>query len=128
MRSKILLAGQNEIAQLALGIEDLEQYRDHADATLDLYETKRQNVLLEAELCELGEASRVLTDVKARLEDMARKEAEHKAREKRAYIERVIAGIVSELAEPKMQDRLLQRTLLDLEKIPTSVFKSAESI
>lgn len=95
----------------------MEGFRDHTDVTSSFYATRRENILLEAELTELQDQHRFVTSIKQRLDEIVRREKERVAEEKRAHIEALIQGINQALKDPKMQETILKKCLSDLEKM-----------
>lgn len=118
MKTKLTASRVTEMDNIKLEIGELEQFRDFSEITADLYQTKRENVILEAQLGELMEQNNFLASTKAKLDEAVRKETEKKLAEKRALVEAIKAGVLKELAEPKLQDRILKQALIDLQKIP----------
>jgi len=113
-----VIAGQTEIANVEATIDNLKGFLDHTEATFDFYETKRENLLLEAELAEIEETNKFLLSIKTRLDEVVRRETEKQATEKRQLVERLIRGVMEELKDSKIQDTIMKNCLLSLEKIP----------
>lgn len=99
-------------------ITELEQLRDFAAITAEIFETKRENVVLEAQLGELVERQRFLQGVKGQLDEAVRRATEKREAERRAFVESVMAGVMTALKEPKLQERILQKCISDLRSIP----------
>ncbi|PJF18236.1 hypothetical protein PSACC_01936 [Paramicrosporidium saccamoebae] len=101
-----------------LEITELETLRDLPAIAVGLFETKRENVVLEAELAELLERNKLLGEVKVKLDDAVRKAGEKKIAERRALVDSIMAGVMTELKESKLQGRILKQALADLERVP----------
>ena len=95
----------------------MEGFRDHTDVTDAFYATRRENLLLEAELNELKEQHRFSTSIKQQLDDLVRKERERAKEERRIKVEALIDGINAALKEPKMQEAILKKCMNNLEKM-----------
>ena len=117
IREKWLASSIAEKERIANSIGELEGFRDHTDVTSSFYATRRENILLEAELAELQEQHRFTSSIKQRLDEIVRKEKERVAEEKRAHVEALIQGINQALKDPKMQETILKKCLSDLEKM-----------
>lgn len=104
-------------------IVQLEQLRDFAAVTEALFVTQRENILLEAQLAELVERQTFLSGLKARLEEAVRRAEEKAAQEKRAYIDAIMAGVMKELQNPKLQETILKKSLVDLENMSPKAFQ-----
>jgi small-conductance mechanosensitive channel len=103
---------------ISLEITELETLRDLPEIAVGLFETKRENVMLEAELAELVERNKLLSEAKSKLDDAVRRAGEKKVAERRALVDSIMAGVMTELKESKLQDRILKQALADLERIP----------
>lgn len=108
------MALENEIATL-------EQFRDNTNIMDAIFETRRENVLLEAELAETQQSLTFLSDMKHRLDDHVRREKERLAAEKKEKGEALLRGLLEELKKPAVQQAILQKCLVDLRKIPNTV-------
>lgn len=118
---KLAESGKVQISNIKEVISALEGYRDHMDATIEFQAIKRDNLLLEAELALLAQTTQHLQATKAKLDEMVRGETERRAAERREMIERLIAGVMAELKDPKIQEKILQKSLGDLEAIPVQI-------
>jgi ATP-dependent protease HslVU (ClpYQ) ATPase subunit len=108
-----------EIGSIGKEIQSLEELRDFAAITADLYETKRENAVLDAQLSEVLERQRFLASVKSKLDEAVRKSIERQAAERKAMIDAIMAGVMTELEDVKLQDRILKKCLFDLENVPS---------
>lgn len=106
-----------EKERISHSIAEMENYRDHTDVTASFYATRRENIVLEAELAELHEQHRFLSSLKQRLDEAVRKEKERATEERRIKVEALIAGINAALQDPKMQETILKKCIADLEKM-----------
>lgn len=102
-------------------ISEMENYRDHTDVTASFYATRRENIVLEAELAELQEEHRFLSALKQRLDEAVRRQKERATEERRVKVEALIAGINAALKDPKMQETILKKCITDLEKMEARV-------
>lgn len=116
----MVAASKSEIEGLTQEIESLFQFQDHTDVTLGIYEMKKANILLEAELAELTSRNSFLAEQKSKLEEMIRKELDKIAQEKKERSDRIIAAIKEKLTDDKLQSSLIQKSLEFLSKIPSS--------
>lgn len=107
----------NEMNGIQMEITEMEQLRDFAAVTSEVFATKRENVILEAQLAELQERQKVLSSIKGRLDEAVRLSTERAAREKREHKEALLRGILERLKDPKMQDLIFKKSLEDLEKV-----------
>lgn len=98
--------------------EELEGFRDHSAVTEEHYATLRENVQLQAQLDELVARNQFLLSVKGKLDEAMRREGEKQAAERKAKAEALIASLNAALNEPKMQEAILKKCLVDLEKMP----------
>lgn len=117
MREKWLSSSNAEKERIFNTISEMENYRDHTDVTASFYSTRRENIILEAELSELQEEHRFRSSLKQRLDEAVRKEKERAREERRIKVEALIAGINSALKDPKMQETILKKCITDLEKM-----------
>lgn len=118
VRTKMMSSRQLEMKGLEEEIADLEQFRDFPAVTQDLLKTRQENIILEAEYAELVERTKFLTQIKMQLDDAVRKYAEKKALERRQKIDAIMAGVLTELKDPKLQNAILQQCLEDLKNLP----------
>lgn len=121
--AKVAQSRTKEIATVDHEIVQLEQLRDSAAVTEALFVTQRENVLLEAQLAEVTERQSFFSSIKSRLDDAVRKAEEKAAREKQEYIEAIMSGVIKELKDPKLQDKILKKCLADLEHIPSQALQ-----
>lgn len=92
--------------------------RDFSAVTAEIFETKKDNLVLEAQLNELMERQKFLQALKAQLDEAVRKASEKKEAERRAFVQSIMAGVMNALKEPKLQDRILQKCVSDLKSMP----------
>lgn len=108
---------QQQIKKMENRIAEREQYSDYADIVSDLFEIRQENVVLAARLEKLVERNRIFASVKATLDESVRSIRETNAIERQKLIEAIMAGVMNELKEPKLQSDILDRCLVDLERI-----------
>lgn len=115
----MLASRRTQLNTISMEISELEQFHDYAEATSELFQTKRDNILLEAELHELVERNKFLSAIKTKLDDAVREVAKKKHEERAALIQSIMAGVMNELKDKKLQDAIVTRCLVDLERIPS---------
>lgn len=98
-------------------ISELESYRDHTEVTESYYATCLENIQLQAKYDSLLARNQFLAGIKTKLDDAVRKETERVALEKKAKAEALISALNAALKEPKMQEAVLAKCLIDLEKL-----------
>ena len=118
LREKWLASSITEKEKLVKMIEELEGFRDHSAVTEAHYATLRENIQLQAELDAVLAKNQFLMSVKCKLDEAMRREAEKQAAERKAKAETLIASLNAALKEPKMQEAILKKCLVDLEKMP----------
>lgn len=121
MRSKIQAAAKEELVTLEKEIASLEEYRDNTVVVDSYFETRRENIILEAELDEANQQSVFFSSIKSKLDERVRAENERIAAEKKAKAEALMFGLLEELKKPKVQESILKKCLLDLGKIKVPV-------
>ena len=114
----MMVSRTTEIGTLGKEIETLNELRDFAAVTSDVYDTKRENVVLEAQLAELEERHKFLAGLKSKLDETVRKAAEKQAAERKAMVEAIMAGVMEAIDEPALQDRILKKCVADFERLP----------
>lgn len=117
MREKWLASSVAEKEKIINSISEMESFSDHTDVTSSFYTTRHENILLEAELSSLKDQNRFLSAIKQRLDETVRKEKEREKEEKRARVQALIEGINLALKDPKMQENILKKCIVDLEKM-----------
>ena len=117
MRSKIQAAAKEELVVLEKEISALEEYRDNTAVVDSYFETRRENIILEAELAEANQQSAFFSSIKAKLDERVRAENERIAAEKKARAEALLLGLMEELKKPKVQETILKKCIADLGKI-----------
>ena len=98
-------------------IAELESFRDLSAVTESFFATRRENLQLQAELDALLARNTFASGIKAKLDEAVRRETERIKAEKRSKAESLIAGLNAALKEPKMQEAILKKCLVDLEKM-----------
>lgn len=110
-----------EKEKVTRSIDEMSGFRDHSDVTASFYATRRENIILQAELDELLARNRFLSSIKQRLDDQVRKEKERAAAERKAHMDALLAGIDLALQDPKTQDAILKKCINDLEKMESKI-------
>ncbi len=106
-----------ELEALEKEIVMLEDFKDNREVTEAFFEIRRENIQLEAQLSELQQSLSHLTGVKAKLDDLVRKETERIANEKKMRAEALMKALIEEIKKPKTQEALLKKALSDLSKV-----------
>lgn len=119
MRSKIQAAAKEELIAMEKEIASLEEYRDNTAVVDSYFETRRENIILEAELAEANQQSVFFSSIKAKLDERVRAENERIAAEKKARAEALFFNLLEELKKPKVQETILKKCIGDLGKIKT---------
>lgn len=117
MRERWMNSSVAEKKRIINSISEMENFRDHTDVTSSFYATRRENIILQAELSELQGKHRFISSIKQRLDELVKREKERAAEERKARVEALIEGINSALKDPKMQDVILKKCISDLEKM-----------
>lgn len=120
MRAKIVHASKQELVHLEQEIAILEQYRDNTAVVQSHFDTKAENIVLEAQLAEAQQQSVFFADIKTRLDERLRAENERLAEEKRQKSEALLRGLLEELKKPKVQDSIMKKCIVDLGKVKAS--------
>jgi len=120
-RLKLSASRENEMRQTDGEIGQLEELRDFAKVTAELFQIKSENLVLEAQLKELDERNTFLTGVRGQLEEAVRKAAEKRVAEKMALVEAIKEGVLKELQDPRMQERIMEKYIADLQSMPLNV-------
>lgn len=110
-------AAKDELVQLENEIAMLEEFKDNAAVVDAFFDTRRDNILLEAELAQVQQNLDFMTSIKSKLDDKVRKENERLATEKRVRAEALFKGLLEELKKPKIQEAILKKCLNDLGKM-----------
>lgn len=95
----------------------LEEFKDNAAVVEAFFETRRENIVLEAELSELQQTYTNLSSIKSRLNERVRRENERLAEEKRVRAEALMKGLLEELKKPKIQEAILKKCIADIGKV-----------
>jgi hypothetical protein len=103
-------------------IDELESFRDHTAVTESFYATQLENVHLQARHDALLAKNQFLLGIKMKLDDAVRKENERVAGERKAKAETLIAALNAALKEPKIQEAILKKCLVDLDKLEARTF------
>ena len=107
-----------EISELEGEIGQLEDLRDYGGITEAILQTKTENVLLEVQLAGLVEKNKLLSTIKMKLDEAVRRAHEKEIAERRALVDAIMAGVMKELQETKLQDRIMKKSIAELERIP----------
>lgn len=116
-RLKLSASREKEMKQTDEEIGQLEELRDFAQVTAELFQIKSENLVLEAQLKELCERNKFLTGIRQQLEEAVRKAAEKRVAEKKALVRAIKEGVLKELQDPRMQERILGKYIIDLQHV-----------
>lgn len=117
VRTRLSASRSHQLQDATVEIEKLEDLRDFALVNESLLQTKSENVVLEAQLAELQERSKFLAGIKTQLDERVRRASEERIAQRRALVDAIMAGVMKELKDPKMQERILKKSIMDLQKV-----------
>lgn len=98
-------------------IDSVSDLKDVVDTTKVLFEVSKETVELEAQAFELKQKVDLATEAKSVLDSWVRYEASVRQLEQQQLASSVIAKVEKELANPKFQDKVLQESVAEIEKI-----------
>ncbi|OZJ04154.1 hypothetical protein BZG36_03122 [Bifiguratus adelaidae] len=98
-------------------IDQVGEMKDIVKTTKDLFALSKETARLEAEAFELKQKIAVASEVKSVLDSWVRYEASVREREQRKLADQVIAKIMGELEDPKVQKQILDQAVSDVERI-----------
>lgn len=98
-------------------IESVSELQNVSDTTKVLFDVSKETVELEAKAFELKQQVELATEAKSVLDSWVRYEASVRQLQQQQLAEAVISKVNSELANPKFQDKVLQQSVADVEKL-----------
>lgn len=110
------LRNSKEEAQQNLTI--LESFRDNLDVNAALFDVKKKNIKLEADIFSLTQSVQFLADIKSKLHELVAKEKQKKEAERREFLKSVNQELHRMLQKPDVQDQIMQQSLKNLETLP----------
>lgn len=117
VRARLAASRSHQLKDATMEIDKLEDLRDFALINESLLQTKSENVVLEAQLAELQERSKFLAGIKTQLDERVRRASEERVAQRRALVDAIMAGVMKELKDPTMQERILKKSIVDLQKV-----------
>jgi F-type H+-transporting ATPase subunit b len=121
IRAKWLASSISEKDSLAERLADMQLFRDAPAVAAAHFATCQENLTMQAELDSLLATQKFIQAVQFKLDDAVRKEREKAAQERRARVEALVVGVQEALKDPKVQDAILKKCLVDLERMEAKV-------
>lgn len=110
-------ARQDHKAVVQERIQHISKLSDVVDVTKGLYDMAKDIAKLEAEAYELKQRGTFSNDVKSMLDQWVRYEASVREAQQKRLVDAVLSKIESNLADPKMQQSILNQCLSDVENL-----------
>lgn len=98
-------------------IESVSALQNVSETTKVLFDVSKETVELEAKAFELKQKADLAHQAKAVLDSWVRYEDSLRKLEQKHTVESIITNVYKELKDPKFQDKILQQSLNDVEKI-----------
>lgn len=98
-------------------IEAVSDLKDVVNTTKVLFEVSKETVELEAEAFELKQKVDLASEAKSVLDSWVRYEASVRQLQQQQLAQTVIANVEKELTNPKFQDKVLQESVAEIEKV-----------
>lgn len=98
-------------------IESVSELKDVVDTTKVLFEISKETVELESKAFELKQKVEIAHEAKSVLDSWVRYEASVRQLEQQQLATTVIAKVAKELSNAKFQDKVLQESVAEVEKI-----------
>ena len=98
-------------------IESVSELQNVSETTKVLFDVSKETVELEAKTFELKQQVDLATEAKSVLDSWVRYEASVRQLQQRQLAETVISKVQAELGNPKFQERVLQQSVADVEKL-----------
>ncbi|SCU84893.1 LADA_0D04478g1_1 [Lachancea dasiensis] len=102
-------------------IESVSELENVSETTKVLFDVSKETVELEAKAFELKQKVDLATEAKSVLDSWVRYEASVRQLQQQQLTETVIKKVTAELANPKFQDKVLQQSVADVEKLFASL-------
>ncbi|SCU88042.1 LAFA_0E10352g1_1 [Lachancea sp. 'fantastica'] len=102
-------------------IESVSELQNVSETTKVLFDVSKETVELEAKSFELKQQVDLAAEAKSVLDSWVRYEASVRQQQQQQLAESVISKVTSELANPKFQDKVLQQSVADVEKLFASL-------
>ncbi|KAF9365809.1 atp4 subunit B of the stator stalk of mitochondrial F1F0 ATP synthase [Mortierella sp. NVP85] len=120
IRSILQKAREDHKSAVAERIDQVGQMKDVVDVTKALYALSKETAKLEAEAFELKQKTALTAEVKAVLDSWVRYEASVREREQSKLAAYMIEKIKADLQDPKLQSKILDESISQVEKIASS--------
>ncbi|ORZ30685.1 hypothetical protein BCR44DRAFT_1503527 [Catenaria anguillulae PL171] len=104
-------------AAVAEKIDSVAEMADVVDVTKALFDMSKNMAKLEAEAYELKQRTAYVADIKSTLDAWVRHETSVRERQQKELAERVLARLNAALADPKIQQDILNQCIADIETI-----------
>ncbi|KAF9944924.1 atp4 subunit B of the stator stalk of mitochondrial F1F0 ATP synthase, partial [Modicella reniformis] len=101
-------------------IDQVGQMKDVVDVTKALYALSKETAKLEADTFELKQKTAMSAEVKSVLDSWVRYEASVREREQSKLAAYMIEKIKSDLQDPRLQARILEESISQVEKVASS--------
>ncbi len=98
-------------------IESVSELKNVSETTKVLFEVSKETVQLEAEAFELKQKVDLAAEAKSVLESWVRYEASVRQLQQQQIADAVVAKVQNELTNPKFQEKVLQQSVADVEKL-----------
>lgn len=98
-------------------IESVSELKSVSDTTKVLFEVSKETVKLESEAFTLKQQVDLAAEAKSVLDSWVRYEASVRQLQQQQLAETVISKVKAELTNPKFQDKVLQQSVADVEKL-----------
>lgn len=98
-------------------IGDVNKLKDVVSTTQDLFAVSKETVKLEAGVFETKQQVTLAAEAKSVLDSWVRYENSVRQREQKLLAETVISKIEKDLKDPKFQQKILQQSVEDIEKL-----------
>ncbi|QEU61218.1 Atp4 [Kluyveromyces lactis] len=98
-------------------IESVSELKNVSDTTKVLFDVSKETVKLEAEAFELKQQVDLAAEAKSVLDSWVRYEASVRQLQQQQIADSVVAKVQSELGNPKFQEKVLQQSVADVEKL-----------
>lgn len=98
-------------------IDSVSELGGVVDITKSLFALSKETAKLEAEAFELNQRIAATSEIKSVLDSWVRYETDVREREKRQLATTVIQKVKASLADPKMQDQLLEEAVVQVERL-----------
>ncbi|ORZ21796.1 hypothetical protein BCR41DRAFT_350042 [Lobosporangium transversale] len=120
IRSVLQKARVDHKAAVEERIDQVGQMKDVVDVTKALYALSKETAKLEAEAFELKQKTALTSEIKSVLDSWVRYETSVREREQSKLVAYMIEKIKADLQDPKLQSKILEESISQVEKIASS--------